>query len=928
MEGSGPQITKEEARRKIQGLVELYLKEKTRSAGKFQEYNETNTKRVFIDKLFEALGWDMATLEEVSNEDKVSKGRVDYAFKLNGISKFFLEAKALNKGVIEQKDAIQAMNYAWYKGATWAVLTDFSNLFIYCAEVKGDLLNARFLGLSCEKFIDNFDELWLLSKPAFQEGLLDSAGEKWGKKRGRVKVGDQLLKDIMVFRRLLSSNIKANNPSDISKTDNEEAVQKILDRLIFIRTMEDRQYEERQLLQAARDDSHGKGHLTERLKRIYEYYDKFYDSKLFREHPDNHKVHHLCEDLKIDDFTLAKVINGLYESENTIAAYDFAEIDADVLGNMYEQYLSYILSNRGLEDNITNRKEQGIYYTPTYIVDYIVKNTLGELIKGKTPDEALKIRVLDPACGSGSFLIKAFDHLKTYHREKNSQWYAQSQIDSRKDPKNQNPESQILKNNIFGVDLDSKAVEIAQLNLLLKAATYHSLLPPLTENIKNGNSLIDDKAVAGEKAFKWETEFAEIMDEGKFDVIIGNPPYGAVISTAEKQYISSNYKAASGRFDTFYYFIEKSLYLLKNGGIFGLIVPDTWLTNYQSQTLRELLLNHSSIVQIVSLPQKVFTDANVDTCIIIAKKRQATDLHTKNKVSVRVMGKDVDLSNLRQNIFEKEFEVNQSEWFSDKRYLFNINQTSNTLVDKIKKDCVKLGDISEMCRGINPYAKSELIKKYGKEKGTEIVENRIWHSDKKKGDEFKKELVGSDIGRYNLDWKSGQWIKYGDWLSRARDPKFFTLPHILVQRIRNPRLKMRVVATFINPDDEYYNNSGLTNILSTKKEFSTNYILAILNSKLINWYYRQFFTDVNIKPEDLRELPIKKLSLASQNSLSNLATNMLLLNKKLIGLSDKHTSEYDRLMRERDETNQKIDVLVYDLYGLTNEERKTVNDAF
>ena len=359
----------------------------------------------------------------------------------------------------------------------------------------------------------------------------------------------------------------------------------------------------------------------------------------------------------------------------------------------------------------------------------------------------------------------------------------------------------------------------------------------------------------------------------------------------------------------------------------SLIIPDTWLTNHQAQGLRELLLKNCALIRIISLPQKVFPDANVDTCIIVLQKESDDVIRSENKVTVGILGKDAPLENLSHNIFENEFTVMQKDWSNDKRLIFNIYQKRNPLVDKVKNGCIPLGEISEMTRGINPYAKSELMGKYGKVKGAEIVEKRIWHSDRKKGTAYKKELVGGDIGRYFLNWHAGKWVKYGEWLSRRGNPKFFTLPHIVVQRIRNPKLKIRLVSTFVDPKDEYYNNSGLTNIIAAKENYSIKYILAILNSKLINWYYRQFFRDLNIKPDDLRELPIKKVNVGEQAPLINLANKMLALNKQLIQIYDKKSDERIGLEQEIKNIDATIEGLVYELYGISDDERKLIEDS-
>lgn len=912
-------MDKAQAKEEVKRLVEKY--DKVVAEGRESKYKEEETKKDFILPLFRVLGWDVENSNEVTAEEKVSKKRVDYGFRISGIPKFFLEAKSLKEDLDNRKFIDQAINYSWLKGCTWAILTNFESVKVFNAELKTDHpWQSQLKLIHSREFLDRFDELWLLSKESFEQGLIDKEAEKWGKKTKKTSVDKQLLADFTRFRELLSKDVtKLNQSKNLSEEELDESIQRILDRLIFIRNCEDKELEAKTLISNMREwESRGRGQLIKSLREVFSYFDKTYNSKIF--------ANHLCDNLEIDNDVLHEIIEGLYHTRDNSVFYDFSAIDADVLGTIYEQYLSHILKKTKkratLKEDRTHKKEQGIYYTPTYIVDYIVKNTLGELLKENV--DIGKVRVLDPACGSGSFLIKAFDILDEYY-QKNDKNYNQTQLDFKVGTPF-TAKVKILQNNIFGVDLDKQAVEIAQLNLLLKIAEKGHRLPILEQNIKCGNSLIDDNRVAGEKAFKWKEQFEEIMDKGGFWVIIGNPPYGALFSKSEKNFIKKTFKSATGRYDSYHYFIERSVRLLVNGGFLGFITPDTWLTNYQTRNLRGLILSTCSIIKIVSLPQAVFAEANVDTCIIILRKEQNDDIRRKNTVVVSILGKDAELGNLLQNTFESESKLKQNDWIDDERCLFNIYQNRNVLVDKVRDSCVPLGEISEICRGINPYAKSELVKKHGKVKGTEIVENRIWHSETKKGTEYKKELVGSDIGRYWTKWQSGQWIKYGKWLSRPRNPKFFTLPHLVVQRIRNPKLKMRIVSTFIDPRDEYYNNSGLTNIL-VREGYSIKYVLAILNSKLMNWFYRQFYRDVNIKPEDLRELPIKKISAVEQRIFVELVNRMLLLNNSLEEIGGKKTDEYAKIEAEVRKIDAEIDELVYRIYGITEIEKTIIENS-
>lgn len=906
---------------KIQKLLEKHaevLKE-----GRVSKYNEEMTKKDFILPLFDALGWKTDDSREVTAEEKISKKRVDYGFRIDGIPQFFLEAKSLKEDLDNPKFFEQAVSYAWHKGCTWAVLTNFTRVKILNAEWRArNYLQSHFMTLEHWEFVKRFEDLFLLSKDSFEKDKLDKLAEKYGKKTKKESVDKQLLNDFTRFRTLLSRNItKLNEHRNLSEEELDESVQRILDRLIFIRNCEDRELEPKNLISNYRQwTSRGKGKLVKSLRDDFAYFDEQYNSKLFAEH--------LCDSLEIDNEILEDIIVGLYYTKDKAIYYDFSIIDADVLGTIYEQYLGHVLEKTKKRAKVTksrvHRKEQGIYYTPTYVVDYIVRNTFSELFKKKRLNVE-EIKVLDPACGSGSFLIKAFDVLNSYY-EKNCD-HEQTELDL-KTGVPFTTKVKILRNNIFGVDLDKQAVEIAQLNLLLKIAEKGNRLPILEQNIKCGNSLISDEKIAGDKAFKWREQFKRIMQKGGFSIIMGNPPYGASFTNAEKDFIKKAYKSASGRYDSFYYFIERSITLLKDGGLLGFITPDTWLTNVQTEALREFILENCRIIKIVSLPQDVFPEANVDTCIVIIQKEKKDVARARTKVTVALLGKDSQLVNLQQEIFEKKFRVTQERWMKNNRSLFNIYQNKYKLVEKVKKGSVLLGEISDMCRGINPYAKSEFIKRYGKKRGTRIVEKRLWHSDRKINEKYKKELVGSDIGKYSLNWKSGKWIKYGEWLSRPRDPKYFINPHLVVQRIRNPKLKIRLVATFIDPVDEYYNNSGLTNILITNNDYSMKYVLAILNSKLMNWYYRQFFRDVNIKPEDLRQLPIKSISKSQQKYFAILVDKILVLHNRLNELGDKITDERAKLNQEIAKTEDEIDELLYETYRLTVADRETIEKSF
>ena len=360
--------------------------------------------------------------------------------------------------------------------------------------------------------------------------------------------------------------------------------------------------------------------------------------------------------LKIDDDALKDILKNLYYPDSP---YEFSVLPADILGQVYEQFLGKVIRlteghHAKIEEKPEVRKAGGVYYTPKYIVDYIVKNTVGKLVEGKNPKDVAKLCILDPACGSGSFLIQAYQYLLDWHRD----WYSKNE--SEKYAKGKNPaiyrgtgnewrlttseRKRILLNNIYGVDIDSQAVEVTKLSLLLKVlegesdqslhqtfTMFHErALPDLQHNIKCGNSLIDPDFYVGQQiallddearrrinAFEWNIEFSEVLSLGGFDAVIGNPPYGAVLTEEEAAYISQHYKVQSYQLDTYLVFVEKALSIVKKNAPVGMIIPNTWLLNLTQENFRKYIFNAARIANIVHYQYYVFVEATVDTEIFI-----------------------------------------------------------------------------------------------------------------------------------------------------------------------------------------------------------------------------------------------------------------------------------------------------------------------
>jgi len=916
----------EKAKAEIKLLAEKYEREK--SGNRLDSYSEEQTKNDFILRLFKALGWDVYNehSDTLTAEEKASKGHVDYGFRINGIPKFFLEAKSFKAGVDDDKFAFQAINYSWLKGCTWAILTNFETIKIYNAEWKERLaINSLLTSINCKDFLTTIDDLLLLTPQAFSQGLLDKKAEERYKKIKKTPIDQQLLSDLTRFREILTNSIMRRNENlKLTEEELDESVQRIIDRIIFIRTVEDRRIEPPHLRPLIREDH--KGNLWKKLAELYRYFDDAYDSNLFSEH--------VCEKLVIGDLELETIINGLHETEDGAIQYDFSAINVDVLGNVYEQYLGHILKKTKTSAKIRNgsskRKEQGIYYTPTYIVDYIVKNTIGNLTKENKFDYK-KIKILDPACGSGSFLLKAFDYLTSLDltlekREEVKQELYGKHISTER--------FAYLKNNIFGVDLDPKAVEIAQLNLMLRATERKERLPLLQQNIKQGNSLIDDTNIAGNKAFKWQQEFKTIMNNGGFDVVIGNPPYVNVYLMDEKQRKffdeTSEYETPHLKYDLYTLFIEKGIKLLQNRGYLGFIVPYSFLTQPYAELLRKYILDNCCLVSIVDLSNYyVFQEASVKTIILILKKEDNKIVRNENRIKV------IRQSSFSGTIDSKETcYIDQSYFLTTHQYMFRLEISKQTLSisDKMDSLSIPLGHICYISKGIVAYSKVD-----------DRTKDDFLH-DKKINSKCVPYLEGKDVEKYSTHYK-GIYLEYEPLImSRPTFPELHENKKILVRAMSSSLL-----STF--DDKGYYTDQKLIccpkrthiekYVKASKKpkepladdadKYDEKYIVGLLNSSLMWYYYKSLiFGGLSIHPEDIRNLPIRKIDfmkseeLKIHNDLANLVDKMLSLNKRISEIGDKQTNERAKIEEEIEKTDNEIDETVYKIYGITENEKKII----
>jgi type I restriction-modification system DNA methylase subunit len=889
-------MSKEEARKKIALLVEKWRK--LEAEGKLRSLSENDTKSIFIEPLFDALGWDTKEFDEVSREEAVSRKRVDYAFKLSGVTRFFLEAKAASVP-LEEKEAKQATDYAHYKSVPWAVLTNFKELVVYDCE-RESLSDQRFLNFTIDTYVSDFDRLWLLCKEGIASGELEKFAQGVGRGKKREPLTKKLFADFREWRGLLSRNISEH--SRLNKLESkelvDEGVQKLLNRFVFIRSCEDRGFENQRLREAVRSwKSENKRKLLRYLMDVFDDFNEAYDSDLFSPH--------FASSLYVDDAIVEKVVEELYK-------YEFGIIDADVLGNVYEQYLATMMrEGGGLRDSDSKRKEMGIYYTPTYIVDYIVKNTLGELVsKAKSPADLERIKVLDPACGSGSFLIRAYETLNSAYSKKNG---GDSQLLLETVSKNAYT---ILTKNVYGVDLDQKAVEIAELNLLLRAARRRGMLPPLYENVKCGNSLISGtpeemekyfgKEWKKKKPFNWEEKFSDVMKEGGFDVVIGNPPYVQLSMDSGtdqkmKDYLVSTYGSSMGRLNTFGFFIARSIQLAKDGGLIGLIIPNTLLTQEYYGQLRKTILETCQIRAIITFDELPFKDAVVENIIIILKKTSEKKALNSNEIKILTARSDL--------VFFEKRKIKQTTFGQSNIFSINVDEGLQHFKDKMRWDSVELGSLCEINQAI--ALKHERSK---------------YLFDSKKGENYKPVIDGRHIGRYRLQW-AREYLRYELEAihSCKREDIFLTKEKIFFRRVGD-----RLIATL---DQKQFYALNTLIVVNAKKDAKLHYILGIFNSKAINFYYQKFLKSTKkvfseIQAHQVSQIPIHLASESEQKPIIALVDKMLDLNKRLAEMGETKSNERHELEQEIKQTDEKIDELVYKLYGITDEERKTIEASF
>jgi len=826
------------------------------------------------------------------------------------------------------------------------------------------------LRLDCKDFIEQFDRLWLLSRESFEKEEINKLLENVDKRLIK-PIDESILADLLQYREWLSKDLKSKR-NYLTEPQIDEVVQILIDRLIFMRSVEDRGLEEEDfLLKKINDVQQGRTdkNLWSLLLIQFKIFDKEYNSKLFSEGI-------LEKEGFFDERSLTKVIKGLYYgTQDQQERYRFDDLPVDLLGNIYEQYLGVVL--RGTEKRVKldlvsgKRKKLGIYYTPKYIVDYILDNTLVEYAKDKTLDEILDMKVIDPACGSGSFLLDAFEELKKIIEERLRNGEKSKKWDSFKDFKDRltlGQKATILLNCIYGVDLDEKAVELTQLNLLLKILeeetreTRRRILPNMKDNIKNGNSLISDSRY--DKAFNWHAQFPDVFRNGGFDVVVGNPPYVRIqtLNRKDVEYFNKNYKSPTKNYDIYLLFVEKGYNLLKENGMLGYILPNKFFNADYGKELRNFLTENKAIKKILDFKDfQVFENATTYTCLLFLS-------NAKNKYINYCTPKDINKLKSGLLLDENLSCSAQEQPKEDLTWSLSDNATSE-IFNKLDSAEKRLRDISKaIFQGMVTGADRFYFVKILKEKGNNlIVKNNL----KEKEYEIEKEIVkkllkGKEIRKWQVLWEGysvlypydltlekAKLIKLSDLKqkyplfylylkdyekelksrekNRFRDDKnwhkFGRTQNI--DKFKHKKIITQVLSNSnkftLDNGGEYYfvggGNAGGYGII-LNEEYANKYevILGLLNSKILEFYLKNISTIFrggyySYAKRFIERLPILLPSETQAKRIKELVERIMQFYKEGKPEQDIKNVDYE------------IDQEVYKLYGLTKEEIKIVEGS-
>lgn len=945
------------------------------------KYKETPVRSEFIDPFFKALGWDLDNISgyaesyrDVVREDSMKIGSStkapDYSFRIGGQRKFFVEAKKPSVNVkTDLEPAYQLRRYAWSAKLSLSIVTDFEEFAIYDCRQKPNKSDkastSRLFYCTFREYADKWDEISsIFSKESVLRGSFDRYAVTSKGKRGTSEVDGAFLEEIENWRDALARNIALRNPA-ISQRDLNFTVQQTIDRIIFLRICEDRGIESYGRLQALVS---GTG-VYEKLAKVFLEADEKYNSGLFHFTQEKGRAgaaDELTLQLKIDDKPLKEVFKNLYYPDSP---YEFSVLGADILGSVYEQFLGKVIrltpGNRAVvEDKPEVKKAGGVFYTPSYVVQFIVRSTIGKILEGKSVKQAEAVSIVDPACGSGSFLIGAYQYLLDWYLncyvEDGAEKYSKGKSarlhqSAKGEWKLTTAEKRrILLQHIYGVDIDAQAVEVTKLSLLLKVLEgeteqtinsqmklfHERVLPDLDANIQCGNSLIGPEFHDGEldlsedtaqkvNVFDWRKGFPAIFRRGGFDAVIGNPPWGADIDKY-LAYLHETYPATTQEHtDSFKLFIEKSINLLSSGGIGALIVPNTILRQSRLKDVRSVLMN-TTLESLVDLGENVFKGVVAPSCIFVAKKEARAASHAVALVNVSSLTNAQKEEVLLGGAYSTS-EVLQEDFKKNPDTSFVPPQKEHSAV------VMALGEMKVLeCKdaGIN----YQRVGTGMQDKGKSDLSDRLLYEGARQLSRDKMYWKGTDINKYWIAEKTERFCRpnYKDFIKpnevvRLNSSIFETTPKILLRQTAD-----RPIAT-VDHVGVWFGRSVIAIMVDPESKYRPEYFVGILNSKYIRHLYCELTQEAGrvfaqVKLAKIKQLPIAIIDFKSKEQKEK-HDNLVALVEKMTALLSKKSEDgtpHGRVLLQRqiESIDRQIDKCVYSLYELTADEVSQVESQF
>jgi methylase of polypeptide subunit release factors len=993
--------TKEELKEKLEELIENFVTENG------WQQNEDHIQTFYTIKLLECLGWNGRNAKIKKAQDIKNQKFPDITLKndenfplLIIESKTAVKTERLDEGYPKLKFSDQLIRYCADAGIYWGVLTNFVEWRVYNSHTHRLYKNKKYAfhkllwkNSKKENYIDilsdeGLDFLFNMSVKSLcqNQGCWDS-DPVYRPLQKDLDEKEQKGKFFISLKSWRNSLVNCIKSLDHKHAVNVDVVaQKILDRLIFIKICRDRGIIGQDILSEVL-------HATQKyeiLKVKFQRMNELFNSELFSKDE--------IDGLNIKNEIIEPILKGINE-------IDFSKLNAHIIGEVYENFLGELQKSLELTSGGNKRQLQGIYYTPQYIVKYIVENTIGENLRNvKSEEEIEKLKVIDIACGSGSFLICVFDAFyEAYKRINKGQTLFDFDI-----------KRKILQNNIYGVDLDERAIEITKLNLMIKALegtkpetlTGQHLLPNLNFNIRRGNSLVsivsttilasqqskldeilvlkskfyqNEKnvleqifvtenyvyqkllndtqitATLKENLFNFEVAFYDVIKDGGFDAVVGNPPY--LREKGHKHIFdivrSGDYhKYLQGKMDYWYFFLHRAIDLAKQNGTIGFITNSYFTKGDGAQKLIQRIREETVMKDVVDFDDiKIFGNVSGKHLIHIYEKAKGNE---KSRTKYRLLQEN-EINGF--NVDKKCKQLPYLQIFDDDKISFDIDTI-------VYKSCKPLDDLYDSSVGIQEgpdKVNSAKAKEFGLDVGAGVfvVTKKELEAIQltRKEQEFVKRYVDMcDVEKYRNNFNN-QYLFY---MTKENCPNIAKYPniqkHLLkFKRIMDERRETRnglikwyqthwprdpkyyeshklickgmfAVPEFTFDDEKYYAGMSFSLIIQKDADYSLKYLLGLLNSSLGAYWFnkhgkrRGIGVDIGVKV--FRKFPVFCASHEQQGKIKALVNETINIKKKMtkdLNYMDKGALKIDFSAKE-----MAINEAIYEIYGLTKEEIEIV----